>query len=443
MDRILFNFFLALDGVAANKLRAFLTALGIVFGVAAVITMMAIGSGAKESILEQMKLIGTNNIIINAGAEDEGEEASSEETAATNTASAGKTTVPWSPGLQTSDIDAIVYALPGVTKVSSEIVIQTQSIYNGKLRKVKCVGTTNDFFDLNNLKIGQGSFFHPIHEKNGEAVCIIGKNIQSYFFPKEDPIGQLIKCGSVWMRVIGVLDRRIASSNSLETLGIRDYNDDVFIPLHTALIRYDNKATIKKKHIGRARNDEPLRNYHQIDKAVIQLEDSKQLLAASEVISRILKRRHNDLVDYEIEVPELLLQQQQKTQETFNLVLAVIAGISLLVGGIGIMNIMLASVLERVKEIGVRRSMGAFRSDIVLQFLFEAVFISLLGGITGIVLGVLGARIIASYAEIPTVISSLSILISFGVAATIGLIFGIVPARRAAQMDPIKALRSD
>ena len=160
-------------------------------------------------------------------------------------------------------------------------------------------------------------------------------------------------------------------------------------------------------------------------------------------MARILKRRHNDIIDFEIEVPELLLEQEQKTQDTFNLVLAVIAGISLLVGGIGIMNIMLASVLERIKEIGVRRSLGANRQDIILQFLFEAVIISLLGGVIGVAVGILSAKAIASSADIPTVVSAWSIILSFGVAATIGLIFGLFPARKAAMQDPIKALRSD
>ncbi len=164
---------------------------------------------------------------------------------------------------------------------------------------------------------------------------------------------------------------------------------------------------------------------------------------SAELITRILKRRHNDKIDFEIEVPELLIKQQQKTQETLNFVLAVIAGISLLVGGIGIMNIMLASVLERIKEIGIRRSLGATKGDVVLQFLFEAVVISLMGGLLGVLLGVVAARLIASSAEIPTVITVWSVAISFVVAAGIGLTFGILPARRAADLDPISALRSD
>ena len=176
---------------------------------------------------------------------------------------------------------------------------------------------------------------------------------------------------------------------------------------------------------------------------MVRVDNSKQLQDSADLIGRILKRRHRDIIDFEIQVPELLLEQEQKTQDTFNFVLAVIAGISLLVGGIGIMNIMLASVLERIKEIGVRRSLGANQQDIIFQFLFEAVFISLIGGLIGVIVGVLAAKTISAYAEIPTIVSFWSILLSFGVAASVGLVFGIFPARKAAMQDPIKALRTD
>ena len=437
LQRILFNFQLALEGVVANKLRAFLTALGIVFGVAAVIAMLAIGTGAKQAILEQMKLIGTNNIVITAGKKDaEEEEENQEESVSRNDKN------PWSPGLSLLDVDALVQVIDGIETVSPEVVITTSAIQSGKLKKVKCVGIKNDFFALNNLQLGMGSLFHEIHHERGEAVCIIGKNVQNHFFPNGNALGEIIKCGNVWLRVVGVLEGRTASKENLTSLGIRDFNDDVYVPLQTALVRFENRAIIKSKHVSRRRGGGN-RNYHQIDKLVIQVADAGKLRSTADYIARSLRRRHNDVLDFEVEVPELLLQQQQKTQDTFNMVLAVIAGISLLVGGIGIMNIMLASVLERIKEIGVRRSMGAYKIDIVLQFLFEAVFISLLGGVTGIILGVVAANLIANSAEIPTIISPWSIIISFGVAASIGLVFGIVPARRAANQDPIKALRSD
>lgn len=445
MQRTLFNFLLAIEGVITNQLRAILTALGIVFGVGAVIAMLAIGTGAKQSILDQMKLIGTNNIVIEGiiPSEDSGELAQN-----TNTQQAGgqnKDKKPWSPGLTVEDVSAVQKLVPTIESISPEVIIPLNIIREGKFLKGRCIGITNFFFELNNLQIGNGNLFHPIHIEEGKPVCIIGKNIEKRFFSEGDAIGKKIKCGNVWLTVIGIIDRRIATKESLSKLGIRDYNSDIYVPVSTALLRIKNRALVNASDIRRNRWDDAsdkAENYHQLDRVVVRVTESNQLQATADIIARMLKRRHN-MVDFEIEVPELLLQQQQKTQDTFNFVLAVIAGISLLVGGIGIMNIMLASVMERIKEIGVRRSLGAKQNDIVLQFLFEAVFISLIGGILGVILGVVAASTIASYADIPTVVSSWSILLSFGVAATVGLAFGLFPAQKAARQDPIKALRSD
>ena len=441
-QRVLFNFYLAMEGILSNTLRAVLTALGIIFGVGAVITMLAIGTGAKQSILDQMKLIGTNNIVIKSVVLSKEEMEAAE---GSNQNSNQKDLRPWSRGLTLADANTIKNVVPTVDKVSPEIVLPTTIIQSAKLEKAKCVGVTNTFFELNNLEVEQGRFFHQKHMDGGKPVCIIGKNIQNKFFGQEDPIGQRIKCGNTWLKIIGVLEKRSASQESLENLGIRDYNSDVYIPVSTALLRFKNRALVSKNDIGNNRrsnsgNDE---NYHQLDKLVVRVKDSKYMKASAAVIARILNRRHQEVVDYEVNVPELELQQEQKTQDTFNIVLAFIAGISLLVGGIGIMNIMLASVLERIKEIGVRRSLGATQTDIILQFLFEAIAISLIGGIIGVILGVITARVIAGSFEIPTVVSTWSILLSFGVAASVGLIFGIFPAQKAARQDPIKALRTD
>lgn len=442
--RILFNFILALEGINANKLRAILTALGIVFGVGAVIAMLAIGSGAKLAILEQMKLIGTNNIVVKAVLPSEQEE---EEEAATGTSANtnNQDKRPYSPGLTLKDADAFRQLIPSIERVSPEIVLQTNIIQSGKMEKGRCIGVTNAFFELNMMELGLGNFFHDTHLEGGKQVCIIGKNIQNTFFSAENPIGQQIKCGNTWLTIIGVLDKRLATKENIKSLGIRDYNSDVYVPISTALLRFKNRALVTKQDISRRgrRSNRKEENYHQIDRVVIQVANSDELQATADVIARTLRRRHRTIVDYEVQVPELLLAGQQKTQDTFNLVLAAIAGISLLVGGIGIMNIMLASVLERIKEIGVRRSLGANQQDIVLQFLFEAVFISLIGGIIGAILGIAGARTIAAYADIPTIVSAWSVILSFVVAASVGLVFGIVPAQRAAKQDPIKALRTD
>jgi putative ABC transport system permease protein len=440
MQRILFNFIIALEGINANRLRSILTALGIVFGVGAVIAMLAIGNGAQQAILEQMKLIGTNNIVIEAVLPSDKEDEESTDASSPNSNEDKK---PYSPGLTLEDIEAVHKVLPTVEIISPELVLSTNIIQSAKLIKAKCVGVTNAFFELNQLDLGSGKLFHEKHMDGGRPVCIIGKNIQTKFFSQENPIGQKIKCGNTWLTIIGVLNDRTTSKENLKSLGIRDYNSDVYIPIQTALLRFKNRATVTKSDIGNRGGNNKDENYHQIDRAVIRVNDSKKLQASADVIARLLTRRHKEQIDFEIQVPELLLEQERKTQDTFNIVLAVIASISLLVGGIGIMNIMLASVLERIKEIGVRRSLGANRQDIILQFLFEAVFISLIGGIIGVLLGVFSATTIASYADIPTIVSPWSIILSFGVAASVGLVFGIFPAQKAAQQDPIKALRSD
>jgi putative ABC transport system permease protein len=441
MQRTFFNFLLAMEAVMANRLRALLTGLGILFGVAAVIAMLAIGTGAKQSILDRMKLIGTNNIVVESVIpDDEGESESAEATSTSNNNESNKR--PWSPGLTLEDFAALQNIMPSVEKVSPEIVLSTNFIQSAKLVKGRCVGVTNAFFELNNLQLSQGLFFHEQHLEGGRPVCIIGKNVQTKFFPNDSPIGKKIKAGNTWLTVIGVLEKRAASRESLQNLGIRDYNDDVYIPVTTALLRFEDRAKISNDDVRRRRgSDNEEENYHQLDRVVVRVNDSRYLRASADVLARMLKRRHHDVVDFEIEVPELLLEEQQKTQETFNLVLAAIAGISLLVGGIGIMNIMLASVLERIKEIGLRRSLGAKQSDIIQQFLFEAVFISLLGGLLGVIIGVLAAQIITASFKIPAVVTAWSIILSFGVAASVGLIFGIFPARKAARQDPIKALR--
>ena len=455
MQRTIFNFILAMEGVKDNILRSVLTALGIVFGVAAVIAMLAIGTGAKQALLDQMKLIGTNNIVINSVVLKDGESGEATANTASSADSGGGSSSlgkskegkrPWSPGLTLEDVKAIQKVLPGVDKISPEVVEQTNLVQGGKTGKAKVVGITNAFFELNNLGLAAGNFFHPQHIEGGKPVCIIGQTVQTKYFPETDPIGQWLKCGKSWFQVIGILEKRVASKESLETLGIRDYNSDVYIPVTSALLRLKNRARITSDKIkqndwneGEGQKEEE--SYHQLDKVVVRLEDSGTLQVSAQIIAKILNRRHKNLVDFEVEVPELLLQQQQKTQDIFNSVLAAIAGISLLVGGIGIMNIMLASVMERIKEIGVRRSLGAQEGDIVLQFLFEAVIISLIGGILGIGLGVVSAKFVSQYSEIPTMVSSWSIALSFGVAAVIGLIFGLFPARKAAKQDPIKALR--
>jgi putative ABC transport system permease protein len=448
--RLLANLLIAIDAVIANRIRSLLTALGIIFGVAAVIAMLAIGNGAQQEILNQIKLVGVNNIVIKPIIEQKDEKV--------NEKVGKKEKKKFSPGLTVRDVQSIHETIPTLTQVSPEIILDTYVIRNGFRRSAKLVGVDPAYFTIYDFQLSDGALFSEEHRRTGSPVCIIGSALKSRFFPKENPVGKTMKVGTHWLTIMGVLKERTVSQASINKLGIRDFNMDVYAPLQTVLVRYRNRDLVTTEGIrlaamrsqgnsnGNAQNastenEQEKKNYHQLDRLVLQVDQTQKLQATAEIISRMLKRRHYDVVDYEIEIPELLLKQQQRTNDIFNYVLGAIAGISLLVGGIGIMNIMLASVLERIKEIGLRLAIGARKSDVVQQFLFEAVMISVSGGIIGVVLGVVFAYLVSSFANIPTIISFTSIVLSFGVAATVGLIFGIAPARKAAQQDPIASLR--
>jgi putative ABC transport system permease protein len=444
LQKILMNLGIAVEAVLANRMRSILTALGIIFGVAAVIAMLAIGNGAQQEILEQIKLVGVNNIVIRPVI------AQSEEILTDEGLNNEKQK--FSPGLTNDDVESIVRIIPDIKMISPEIILDTYLINNGIRRSAKLVGVEPSYFDIFNFSLEKGEVFSSQHLEYGEAVCVIGKSIKTKFFPTEDPIGKYIKCGNNWLKVIGILSERIISSSSMSNLGIRDYNMDVYVPLKTMLVRYENRSLVteemlRKQNMGsRNRGEEEnetvvKKNYHQLDRLVVQVSNTALMSPTADIINRLLQRKHYGVIDYEIEIPELLLKQQQRTNDIFNYVLGAIAGISLLVGGIGIMNIMLASVLERIKEIGLRLSLGAKKFDIINQFLFEAMMISVSGGLIGVILGVSIALTVSQIADIPTVITASSIVLSFGVAAAVGLIFGIAPARRAALQDPIQSLR--
>lgn len=442
-ERTALNFHIALEALMANKTRSLLTALGIIFGVAAVIAMLAIGNGARQEILDQMKLVGVNNIVI-APKTKEDLQKNEEDNQKTEKKK-------FTPGLTMLDVLSIKEVVPNVERVSPEIIIELQQIAQGKSRKGNLVGIENDFFAINNQDIESGYLFNKHQLTTGAQVCIIGSKVKTKLFPDTDPIGNYIKCGQVWLKIIGITKEKNISSASMSSLGIRNYNEDVYTPIQTMLIRFNNRSLITKSIIESGNRDEmdeeaegestSKTTPNQIDRLVVQMQSSAPLDSSAGIIKRLLTRRHNRVEDVVISIPELLLKQQQRTKDIFNFVLGAIAGISLLVGGIGIMNIMLASVLERIKEIGIRLSMGATKLDIIQQFLFESVLISLTGGLAGIILGLIISYVVSSFADINAIVSIWSIVLSFGVSAITGLIFGISPARNAANQDPIKSLR--
>jgi len=440
----------AAEAVSHNKLRAGLTSLGILFGVASVIAMLAIGNGAEQEILQQMKLLGANNIVITPIVEQSEGKIDSDP-------DAKKQTKRFTPGLSYLDAEAIKHTLSDVHATASEVVVNSVITREGRHRSGKIVGVDSSYFDVMNLGLAEGARFAASHFERAAPVTVIGQGVKSRFFTTEDPIGRPIKVGNEWLTVVGVLEDRKVSAETAQRLGIRDANMDVYVPLPTMLLRYRNRAEVTQQEMEIAARDAnsggsndstetddqraEKRNYHQLDKIIVQVDRSNAVAPVADVVRRMLQRRHNDVTDFEITVPELLLKQEQRTKTIFNIVLGAIASISLVVGGIGIMNIMLASILERIKEIGVRRAVGATQGDVRAQFLSEAVMISLAGGLAGIVVGGLFAVGIERLAKIHTIVSPTSVAVAFGVSVAVGLVFGIVPASKAAKQDPIVCLR--
>lgn len=460
--RYLHDIIIAMEAILANKLKSVLTALGIIFGVGAVISMLAIGNGAQKEILDQIELVGVNNIIIEpivdqssgGGGEDED--------------GAEKGSSRFSNGLNLLDVQAIQAVLPTVKQVSAEIQLNTFVQHDQIRRPTVLMGVNPNYFELFNLDLLKGDVFSSYHEEYGQAVCLIGSSVASLLFPAEDPIGQVLKVGHAWLRVIGILNKRdVMVSSSSAGLGISNTNDQVFIPAKTMLVRYLNRAVVNRKlpqtsgirmfgggrgrgmmisqtmTTGSEEGTGEVQNYHQLDKIIVQVGETAQLQPTTDVLSRLIQRRHNDVADFKITVPELLLKQQQRTKDVFNIVLGAIASISLIVGGIGIMNIMLASVLERVREIGTRQAIGASKKDIVVQFLAESILISIVGGLIGIMLGIILSRLITHFADILTIVSPFSVFVAFGVSAAVGIVFGYIPAKRAASQDPVESLRAN
>lgn len=446
MNRYYHDVVIAVESITSNKLRSFLTGLGIIFGVGAVISMLAIGKGAQKEILDQIKMVGVNNIMINPVVEEQGEEESS--TTQTNKKQSSR----FSPGLHLNDVEAIKQVLPTLNSISPEITKNSFVILNGRKSSAKLMGVENQYFEIFNLELEKGSFFTDYQEEMGIPVCVIGSNIDNKFFSKQSALGQYIKVDQVWLRIIGVMRKNDIKLTRFENKGVNVMNDNIYIPVKTMLLRFQNRALVSARMMN-AQNffrrfifsstpsQNTQRNYHQLDRIIVQVKDSKELSPSTEFLSRLILRRHQDVKDFEITVPELLLKQEQKTKDVFNIVLGAIASISLLVGGIGIMNIMFASVMERIKEIGTRLAIGARKKDIVVQFLSEAVLISVIGGIIGVILGIVGAKLITYFADILTIISPFSVIIAFAVSASVGIIFGYSPAKRASEKDPIESLR--
>jgi putative ABC transport system permease protein len=407
--------------------------LGVIIGVAAVVAMLSIGEGAKQEALEQISILGINNVIINAKIPEEqlGSDVSLQR----------------SPGLSLADGENLREFSELIANVVPQRYEPIGAIsYQGNEAAVRVVATIPNFVYSSSIEVDRGRFITYLDMEDFNQVCVLGAKAKKSLFAFDDPIGKKVRIGELDFTVVGVMMDKYIGRGKVEGLELKNFNEDVYIPFTTAQkkmerVQAQTRVKTHRRFISITTKSEQAYNTPEIDQLTITVTDMKYVPAVTKLVERVIRRRHAGVEDYEIVVPESLLRQSQKTQQIFNIVMGAIAGLSLLVGGIGIMNIMLASVLERTREIGVRRAMGARRGDIMSQFLLEAVTICLLGCMIGIALGLIISRGISFYAGWPTIVSLYSILLAVGVSASVGIIFGMFPARKAARLDIIDSLR--
>lgn len=402
----------ALDSLLQHKLRTVLTLLGMIFGVGAVIAMLSIGKGAENEALKLIDSMGLRNIIVQAKHYEDSQLKEIRES---------------SIGLTLQDLNAARETLPFLESHCASKKIDTYAIYNkyGSC-DAEVWGITPLTREMSGMKIRDGRFIHPIDMQQYGKVCVIGSRVSQILFPRQNPVGGHIKINHVWLTVVGVLRDKILSKSEFQGVDIKGDQNNIYIPLKTALKVFHFK---------------PLDS--EIDEFRIRLKPGIPSGASAATLQHLLNRRHKDVSDYEIIVPQALLEQHKQTQRIFTIVMACIAGISLLVGGIGIMNIMLATVLERTREIGLRRAVGARQIDIKRQFILETFAISAFGGGIGIIFGIGLSLTISAFAGWAVAWSLTAIILSVGVCAVTGLTFGIYPAVQASKLDPIEALRHD
>lgn len=415
-----------------HKLRSFLTVLGVILGCGSVVSMLAIGEGSKREALERIRQMGASNVIIRSVKpveQDSGD--SSSQSGGGNSRS-----YVLDYGLKYKDLDRLMETMPTVRR-ALPIALLTKDARNGRrwISNARIMGTIPNYLKVKNLDLSRGRFISEVDLRLTRNVTVLSAGAKEELFGFEDPIGRSVLLGDDVYVVIGILRTQDSGTAKPGGYGGKNQNKDIYIPLSCAQRRFGEIQSIE----GTGSRSVERTELHEITLSVFEPNQVSQTAAMSR---KILEPWHPKN-DFEIVVPLELLQQAEQEKRIWNLVLGSIAGISLLVGGIGIMNIMLASVTERTREIGIRRALGARRKDITTQFLVETVLLSSVGGILGVVVGVTIPFVVSAVADIETVISVWSIVISFGISTGIGIIFGLYPARRAAMMDPIEALRHD
>ncbi|WP_440056838.1 ABC transporter permease (plasmid) [Pseudoalteromonas sp. T1lg65] len=395
-----------------HKLRTLLTLLGMIFGVGAVIAMLNIGEGAEREALKMIDSMGINNIIVEAKDIEEDDL---------------KEQRKHSRGLSLLDGRVVVDALPQIDSFAAERHIDTYQIYSQYQRyDGEAVGVTANYFSLSHFDLAEGRALNQSDSDDFKQVALLGANTAAQLFPLGNAVGNRIKINHLWFDVVGIMRAPNLSKKEFQGVELGGEQSRIFVPLSTAINRFDKAL---------------------LDPEVTQLKLSVSKpyspIEVSKVVNHVLSSRHGEVDDYRITIPAALLAQQKQTQAIFNIVMSCVAGISLLVGGIGIMNIMLATVLERTKEIGLLRAIGATQKNIQVQFITESFTISILGGLLGVVFGLLLSEVIAFYSEWAVSWSLNAIILSFSICALVGLTFGVYPAIKASKLDPIEALQSD
>ena len=402
----------AIDELWRRRLRTLLTLLGLIFGVGAIVAMQAVGEGSRREALRLVESLGLHNLIAVATPQDD---------------DTLKETRARSLGLSIADARAALAVVPGAEAFAAEKPVKTHSVFSDYASgEAQASGVSADWFALSSLQVARGRALTAQDEDALAPVAVLGHQAATALFPRVDPLGKHVKVNHVWLEVVGVLADRDLGKDSFEGVPLGLESNRVYMPLASARARFKFQE----------QEDE-------VDRFLLRLRDPQQLAAGASVLAAMLDQRHAGMRDYTLVVPQQLFRQHQQTQRIFQVVMGAIAGVSLLVGGIGIMNIMLANVLERRREIGLLRALGARRRDVVAQFLREASVICVVGALIGLLFGTVLAYLIATFAGWQVAWAPIPILLSAGFCALVGMAFGVYPARQAAQLDPITALRHE
>ena len=403
----------AAGNLRQQKTRTFLTALGIIFGVGSVIAMLSIGAGAREESLRFIEELGVRNVIVDSRPASSREEFQQRRRS--------------SPGLTERDVRILRTNIEALEVLSPRRNLHPTRVLPKPTRDMpELYGVLPSFAVIHNLQAVEGAFFNDRHEETSAAVCVLGEGAKINLIGYESAVGKFVKVNETWLEVVGVLGERSTAGARSSGGKLEDLNNRIYIPLNTFQYRYWDQSSFMKD---------------ELDGVDLRLKTGADSVEVAKVVTAVLNSTHRNTEDFTVTIPAALLAQQKRTQTIFTLVMVAIAAISLLVGGIGIMNIVLATVLERTREIGVRRATGARRADIVRQFLTESVLMSLGGGLLGVAFGLLLSWLIARAAEWKTIVTVSSVVVAFGVSVTVGVVFGLYPAVKASRINPIEALR--